>query len=407
MPDVSVAEYEDSAIAIGMKPDTDPVMLAWSMLILREAKSGQPRGVTARRYSVNAEAALKFLRDPDGFAAGIVQWAQYAGADGLRAHAIWPGGCMGFHMAACRTMDPDPWDPEDVDWRKRLPVRRCGDAVVRYFDPPDRIALGLLEAFAAIQEEPKVRRRRHPPREIGIISVNEGEPVIATRQLPKLGKLCKENYSPGVAEAFSDLGAFVQGKTSPERGRLAIIDGPPGTGKTYYIRGLIQKFGAPYLLASGNLVSGLSTPSFVAFILEQCEENNGLTLILEDADDAICRRDHAHQNLSLLSTLLNATSGILGDILNLRVLATVNVWDDDRVDEAVVRPGRLYRRVHIGNLDLLAARRIILNLTQGDKEKAARASAGMSLAQCYEIAEAAEPAAATGDDADDADGQSW
>ena len=401
MSSVSVAEYADSAIAVGMKPDTDPVMLAWNMMVLREAKSERPRGVSVRGYVVNAEAALGFLRDPNGFAADIVQWTQYAGVDGLRAHAVWSGGCMGFHVAACQSMDIDLWDPNTA-WRKRLPpTRPHGDAVIRFFSPPDRIALSFLEAFARIQEKPKAQRRRHPPREIGIISVSEGEPVIETRRLPNLGKLCAGNYSPDVAEAFSDLGAFAQGKTSPERGRLAIIDGPPGTGKTYYIRGLIQKFGAPYLLASGNLVSGLSTPSFVSFILEQCEENDGLTLILEDADDAICRRDHAHQNLSLLSTLLNATSGILGDILNLRVIATVNVWDDDRVDETVIRPGRLYRRVHIGNLSPLTARKVVLRLTGDDKAKAARANTSMSLAQCYEIARSEVPK--SGDDSE----QSW
>lgn len=403
MSNVSVAEYADSAIAVGMKPDMDPAMLAWNMAILREAKSGRPRGISMRHYTVNVEAALGFLRDPNGFAASLVQWTQYGGADGLRAHAIWPGGCMGFRMDACQMMDPDPWDPKAEDQWKKLPPTLCrGDAAIRFFSPPDRIALGFLEAFAAIQEKPKARRRRHPPREIGIISVKAGEPVIDNRQLPKLGKLCKENYSPDVAEAFPDLGAFVQGKTPPEKGRLVIIDGPPGTGKTYYIRGLIQKFGAPYLLASGNLVAGLSTPSFVSFILEQCEENNGLTLILEDADDAICRRDHTHQNLSLLSTLLNATSGILGDILNLRVIATVNVWDDDRVDEAVVRPGRLYRRVHIGNLSPLTARKVVLRLTGDDKAKAARASTSMSLAQCYEIAGSEVP-----ESGDDSDEQSW
>jgi SpoVK/Ycf46/Vps4 family AAA+-type ATPase len=70
-------------------------------------------------------------------------------------------------------------------------------------------------------------------------------------------------------------------------------------------------------------------------------------LILEDADSCLERRDGS--NTSLVSTLLNATDGLLGDILNLRIIATTNVHKAD-IDPAVTRAGRLCQFMNVGKL---------------------------------------------------------
>ena len=86
-----------------------------------------------------------------------------------------------------------------------------------------------------------------------------------------------------------------------------------------------------------------------------------------------------------MAELLNATDGIWGDALNLRVIATTNARHCE-IDPALLRPGRLCCRLAVGLLRPEHASRVFERLTGAPRsfEKP------VSLAEIYAAARAAE-----------------
>jgi hypothetical protein len=123
---------------------------------------------------------------------------------------------------------------------------------------------------------------------------------------------------------------------------VTILFGPPGAGKTTYLRMLmarfINRFVFYYLPLSSFEV--LSAPQFVDFWLSQNREHKGKAklAIIEDAENLLLPRDE--RSRAQVSNLLNIGDGFLGEHLKLHVVATTNV-PIRRLDEAVLRPGRL------------------------------------------------------------------
>jgi len=126
------------------------------------------------------------------------------------------------------------------------------------------------------------------------------------------------------------------------RSGVTILFGPPGAGKTTYLRMLmariIDRFVFYYLpLSSFNL---LSDPQFVNFWLAENRQHKGKAkmAIIEDAENLLLPRDE--RSRAQVSNLLNIGDGFLGEHLKLHVVATTNA-PMRKMDEAVLRPGRL------------------------------------------------------------------
>jgi hypothetical protein len=123
---------------------------------------------------------------------------------------------------------------------------------------------------------------------------------------------------------------------------VSILHGPPGCGKTSYMRSLtvrlIGSFEFYYVPVSAFDL--LSTPNFVNFWLEQKSEGRGKRrlAIIEDAEDLLLPRDEGSR--ARVSNLLNIADGFLGEHLSLHVVATTNA-PIRQLDPALLRPGRL------------------------------------------------------------------
>ena len=133
------------------------------------------------------------------------------------------------------------------------------------------------------------------------------------------------------------------------------------------------------MIIPGAMVSSIGDPSLVPTLLELKEESGPqpIVLVIEDGDMAMTQR--AADNMSAISALLNASSGIVGDLMDLRIIATTNA-KKPQLEKALLRKGRLSAVVEVGPLSDMRANRVFERLT-GDKKEKYHSSA--SLANVY------------------------
>lgn len=189
-------------------------------------------------------------------------------------------------------------------------------------------------------------------------------------------ELCRENYQLDVLTKLDHVTECLNSSTPC--GRLALLDGPPGTGKSYAIRALALATEATFVLVAPSLVGSLSGPQLIPVLLDEKKKECPMVLVMEDADHALVSRDRG--DLVQLSELLNMGDGLLGDLIDLRILATTNACRTD-LDKAVTRPGRLCSHVEFVELNAAHARQVMKRLT--GKESSAGA---MTLADAYRLA---------------------
>lgn len=170
----------------------------------------------------------------------------------------------------------------------------------------------------------------------------------------------------GLAEELSaDLGRFLTQEAT--YGRLGlpwhrgyVLHGPPGTGKSSLVRALATEHRLNvYYLA----LSGLKSDIDLAALLSRLEGRS--ILLIEDIDThaaAHQRTDTADPDSSgvSLSGLLNVLDGLVTPHGLVTVITTNHI---DRLDAALLRPGRADKRVHIDKPDADQVRRIIATFT--------------------------------------------
>ena len=135
-----------------------------------------------------------------------------------------------------------------------------------------------------------------------------------------------------------------------------MLHGRPGTGKTTYIRYLASVLKKDVIFFPTSFVDEITNPS----ILSLLKKKQDCVMILEDAEKALTKRSLSDQP-SLVSTLLNMTDGILGDILKLNVIVTYNC-DRQDIDEALLRKGRLKAEYSFQGLKQDEAKKLIKKL---------------------------------------------
>lgn len=117
---------------------------------------------------------------------------------------------------------------------------------------------------------------------------------------------------------------------------IVLFHGEPGTGKTSYIKYLASLIkDKEILFIPPSMAESISDPSFIPFLMER---RNSI-LIIEDAEKVISDRDGNGSSIGV-SNILNLTDGILGDCLNIQIIATFNM-KRERIDSALLRKGRL------------------------------------------------------------------
>lgn len=158
------------------------------------------------------------------------------------------------------------------------------------------------------------------------------------------------NYAGAVARSLEELMAL---DGTDVRGRLLLLHGEPGTGKTTALRALAQQwrswcqvdcvldpermFGDPAYLMGVALGAGSDDdgPKWRLLMLEDCDE--------------LIRGEAKASAGQALSRLLNLTDGLLGQGRNALIAITTNE-DVASLHPAVVRPGRCLASIEVGRL---------------------------------------------------------
>lgn len=178
-------------------------------------------------------------------------------------------------------------------------------------------------------------------------------------------RLVPENYTPNVRAAFDKIQHAL---TAPNPdGRITLIEGPPGTGKTRAVTAILAALcnTARIVIVPSHMVAELSGPDLIGSLIGWAAPT---VLVLEDADQAMLSREVASEkdkelNTGALASLLNLSDGLVGSLCNFRIVATTNAKVQD-IDPALLRPGRLLCRVHITSLDRETAAKVIDRETQ-------------------------------------------
>lgn len=236
------------------------------------------------------------------------------------------------------------------------------------------------------------------------------------------------DYSPLVRGNYSEEVLLAYDRTVSEfskeesDGFISIFSGPPGTGKSYLLRSLIGKIdNALFLYVPANLISNFSGPSLIGVlnnlsdsinieamelkeeeelvttritlgsldefdklinkVPESSKKKNKIVLILEDADEVLAPRSQT--DMAGINSILNLTDGILGKILNIRIIATTNS-ESKHFDNAIIRPGRLCTKTIIGKLSKEMAQKIYER--EGGKGELVKNNGDYVLAELYKAA---------------------
>lgn len=145
-------------------------------------------------------------------------------------------------------------------------------------------------------------------------------------------------YEPEFREKSSRL---IERLSDPSGRGIVVLNGPPGTGKTSYIRYVCSIIGSKkrIIYVPQDMADWLSTPSAITFLSSQANYGQPLVLIIEDAEKALKPRVNGNGG-GAVSTLLNISDGILSDFFRIQVICTFNA-DITEIDQALVRNGRL------------------------------------------------------------------
>lgn len=135
---------------------------------------------------------------------------------------------------------------------------------------------------------------------------------------------------------FLPIHDIIEDALAVDSSGLILLHGPPGTGKTSYIKSLLSTHGKRnFIYIPNDLVNELLQPDFISFLLT----SRNSILVIEDAEKVITSREQNPGN-SVVSTILQLTDGLFSDFLNIKVICTFNT-SIDKIDKALLRKGRM------------------------------------------------------------------
>lgn len=164
-----------------------------------------------------------------------------------------------------------------------------------------------------------------------------------------------------LGDAFEAFAESLRGLLREGQKGLILLHGPPGTGKTTFVRTLIQEcdtINKRVILVPRALLPIFNGPALVDLLPKLAQVPS--VLLIEDAEPMLAVADPGRREEGT-STLLNLTDGLLNDVARTQVICTFNARLD-QIDPALLRDGRLLARWEFTALSVDAGRRAAAQL---------------------------------------------
>lgn len=136
---------------------------------------------------------------------------------------------------------------------------------------------------------------------------------------------------------------------------ILILIGPPGGGKTSFIRGYLSATESSALVTYDQKILERDT-IFSAFI-----DGNSPVLVIEDADLFLSSRKEGNE---MMHKFLNVGDGLV-TVKGKKMIFSTNLPSIKDIDEALLRPGRCFDILHFDNLNREQAERLTSKLNLG------------------------------------------
>ncbi|MDR3705820.1 MAG: AAA family ATPase [Paludibacteraceae bacterium] len=170
-------------------------------------------------------------------------------------------------------------------------------------------------------------------------------------------KDCLMDVNLNYNDDFNEINSIIKTSLTERKNGIIFLHGKNGTGKTTYIRHLISTLNRRFIFLPLSLLEHISAPDFLPFIVKQ----KNSVLILEDCETIIMDRENSQRNSTSISTLLNITDGLLGDVLKITVICTFNS-NLKTIDKALMRKGRLIAKYEFKELEITKANKLATEL---------------------------------------------
>jgi len=136
------------------------------------------------------------------------------------------------------------------------------------------------------------------------------------------------------------------------RSSILILFGPPGTGKTSFIRGMLTATGSSANVTYDEAILGKDS-LFSDFI-----ESSSNVLVIEDADIFLSARSNGNP---MMHRFLNVGDGLV-TVRGKKIIFSTNLPSIKDIDEALLRPGRCHDVIHFDTLSTEEAKTLVKKL---------------------------------------------
>lgn len=161
-------------------------------------------------------------------------------------------------------------------------------------------------------------------------------------ELADVNKICQEYY-PFINEDPHAYFKRYLDSTAP----VLVLIGDPGTGKTSFIRAMIDKYKMRTSVTFDENVMGQDS-----YYIDYLTSDEQELMVIEDADLLLTSRD-SDQNKTM-AKLLNISDGIV-KLVRKKIIFSTNLSNLNRIDHALTRPGRCFDVINFRALNRIEA----------------------------------------------------
>lgn len=251
------------------------------------------------------------------------------------------------------------------------PVQEMDNISIHVFFDPCKNSTLVEEIKNSFSNEEELKQTKG---KILLFEKNEYNEMILTPHKVKGFDLdINENYNDDFIKTHEKIEKWLT-DFSIKNNKLVLLHGDPGSGKTNYIKYLLNRDdGLKKIYIPPYFVQSMADPAFFPVIRREKDS----LLIIEDAEKVLINREDSSDN-SVISILLNICDGIMADVLNFKIIATFNT-DEDKIDPALKRRGRMFLKHNFGPLDEKKTENLFKKLYGDNKPPKPR----MTLAEIY------------------------